>query len=114
MEKEYSKSEGERLMYKRLISAMYVLNIVFQAFYTLALPIGICALVSFLLTKYASAPGWIWAVLIVFGVFTGLYSMIKFILTATKNLDRIEKGQEERAAEEKKRNKRLGKNNGTE
>ena len=101
-------------MYKRLVSALYVLNIVFQAFYTLALPIGIGALISFLLTKYASAPKWIWAVLLMFGVFTGLYSMIKFILTATAGLDRLEKQQAERMAEEKKKNEKLGETNGTE
>lgn len=101
-------------MYKRLVSALYVLNIVFQAFYTLALPIGIGALVSFLLTKYASAPKWIWAVMLMFGVFTGLYSMIKFILTATAGLDRLEKQQAERMVEEKKKNEKLGETNGTE
>ena len=89
-------------MYRKIVSAFYVLNILFQALYTLALPIGIGALISFLLTKYASAPGWIWAVMLVLGVFVGIYCMIKFILSASKNLERIEAGHKARDAEKKK------------
>ena len=90
-------------MYKKFISAMYVLNILFQALYTLALPIGIGVLASFLLTKYASAPKWIWALLLTMGVFIGLYSMIKFILTAMRNLERLENEQAEKARAEREK-----------
>lgn len=93
-------------MYRKVVSAVYLLNIIFQAFYTLALPIGIGALTAFLLTEYASAPRWIWALLLIIGVFIGLFSMIKFILTATKNLERLEKDQAERSAEERAKAKR--------
>ena len=93
-------------MYKKFVSSLYVLNIVFQAFYTLALPIGIGALASFLLTKYASLPGWIWAVFITLGVFTGLFSMVKFIITAMNNLDRLEKQHAESAAKEEEKRQR--------
>lgn len=82
---------------------MYVMNILFQAIFTLASPIGVGVLVSYLLTEYASAPGWIWAVLLIVGVFLGLYSMVKFILTAMNNLDKLEKEQEKRRIEEIKR-----------
>ena len=93
-------------MYKKIVSSIYVLNILFQALYSLALPIGIGALAAFLLTKYVSAPKWIWAVLLLIGVFTGLFSMIKFILTATKNLDRLEKERAEKDALEKAKAKK--------
>lgn len=112
-------------MYKKFVSALYVLNIVFQAFYTLALPIGIGALVSFLLTRYADFPGWIWAVLITLGVFTGLFSMVKFIITAMNNLDRLEKQDANPTGEDNKKSyhsdlrmaenkERDGENHGTE
>lgn len=78
-------------MYKKFIAAFKLLNVLFQAIYSLVLPIGIGALISFLLTKYASWPKWIWAVLMLLGTFSGLYSMIKFILSATANIDRMEK-----------------------
>ena len=54
-------------MYKKLIRAMESLNILFQALYTLALPVGLGAIVSYLLTKYTSVDGWIWAVLLTLG-----------------------------------------------
>ena len=90
-------------MHNKILSALHSLNIVFQALYSLAMPIGIGALASYLITKYTSVGGWIWAVLLVVGVFIGLYSMVKFILTATANLERLEKQTEEnRAAKEEK------------
>ena len=86
-------------MYKKFISALRLLNVLMQALYSLALPIGIGGLASFLLTKHAGAPKWIWAVLITLGTFTGLYSMIKYVLTATAGLDRLEKQSEKDRAE---------------
>ena len=85
-------------MHKRLISAIHMLNIVFQALYTLILPVGIGALASFLLTKYHIVDRWIWALLLTLGFIVGLISMIKYTLTATKNLQLLEKQQEENAA----------------
>ena len=40
--------------------------------------------------KYLSAPEWIYVPLILLGVFSGLYSMVRFILGAMKSLDRLE------------------------
>lgn len=88
-------------MYKKLVSALYLLNIVSQAIFTLILPIGIGALIAYLLTKYASAASWVWALLIVLGALSGIYSMIKFILSAMAGLDRLEK---EHTTKEKKEN----------
>ena len=88
-------------MYRKLVSALYVLNIVSQAIFTLLIPIGIGALVSFLLVKYASLPPWIWAIFITLGAMTGLYSMIKFILSATAGLERLEKEHNIKEKQEK-------------
>ncbi len=86
-------------MYKKFINAFNLLNVLLQALYSLAFPIGVGALASFLLVKYAYAPKWIWAVLLVIGTFCGLFSMIKFILSATANIDRIEKQRQQTEAE---------------
>lgn len=83
-------------MYKGIVNALYLLNIIFQSFLNLLTPIGLGLLFSYLLTTYAGAPSWIWAVFTVFGVFVGLFSMIKFILSAMAALDRLEKEQKER------------------
>lgn len=86
-------------MYKKFISAFQMLNILLQSIYSLGLPIGVGALASFLLVKYAHAPTWIWAVLLVIGTYAGLFSMVKYILSATKNIERIEKQRREAEAE---------------
>ena len=78
-------------MHKKIFNAIELLNTFFQAFYMLALPIGIGALASFLLTKYLSVPSWIWAVLLTIGVLTGLVSMVKFILTTLSGMDKRER-----------------------
>jgi F0F1-type ATP synthase assembly protein I len=93
-------------MYKRFISAFQMLNILFQSLYCLVLPVGIGALVSYLLTKFASAPKWIWAIFITLGVFSGLYSMVKYILIATKALENLDKGRNERSDVERARQER--------
>lgn len=90
-------------MYRKLINAFQMLNILLQGIYSLAFPVGVGALASFLLTKYASAPKWIWAILLTLGTFVGLFSMVKFILSATANLERIEKERIKADAEKRKK-----------
>jgi hypothetical protein len=88
-------------MYKGLVTALYLLNIIFQSFLNLLTPIGLGLLISYLLTAYAGAPSWIWAAFTVFGVFVGLFSMVKFILSAMSALDRLEKEQKSREGSKK-------------
>ena len=78
---------------KKLVNAMYVLNIIAQAIFDLALPIGFGVLGSWLLVRYASAPGWVYAPLVVLGAVIGFYTMIKFVLSAMAALERLEKEQ---------------------
>lgn len=91
----------EKKMYKRFVNSLYVLNILFQAFFTLLVPVGLGALVAYLLTTFTDVGGWIWAVLLILGVFSGLYSMIKYILTAMAALERLEKERNARATSQK-------------
>ena len=78
---------------KKLVNAMYVLNIIAQAIFDLALPIGFGVLGSWLLVRYVSAPGWIYAPVVVLGALIGFYTMIKFVLSAMAALERLEKEQ---------------------
>ena len=94
-------------MYKKFISALYVINIVSQAIFTLLTPIALGFGISWLLVRYASVPSWIYAVLITLGALIGFYSMIKFVLSAMASLDRLEKS---RSTSKKTNN--TGNNNG--
>lgn len=81
-------------MYKKTISAVYVVNITFQAIFTLLWQIALGVGIGYLAVRFCSLPGWIYIPLILVGVITGFISMVKFLLGAMKSLDRLE-GQHE-------------------
>ena len=81
---------------KRTYSAVYIINIVFQSIFTLLMYIGGSLLISWLLVEKCSAPSWLYPIMIIFGVMSGLVSMIKFILSAMRALDSLEKAQKEK------------------
>ena len=87
-------------MYRKFVNAMYLLNILFQALFNLATPILIMLGLSWLLVSKCSAPEWLYAVLGTLGAITGFVSMIKFIISASESLQRLE---EERAARDKEK-----------
>ena len=91
-------------MYRKFVSAMYILNILFQSLFNLATPILLMLGLSWLLVSKCSAPAWIYAILGVFGVLVGFVSMIKFILSASASLERLERERKERDGEKKKNN----------
>ena len=88
-------------MYKKLVTTLYMLNILFQGIFTLLVPAALGFGVGWGAVKYLGAPEWIYAPLLVVGVLWGFYSMIKFILTATAGYERLER-QASRSAEENK------------
>ena len=72
-------------MYKKLVSSLYVINIISQAIFTMLIPIGLGVLLCYLLTTHADVDPWIWAVVIPIAAISGIASMVKFILTAFAN-----------------------------
>lgn len=87
-------------MYRKLVSVTYVLNIIFQSFFTLLVPTGLCFLISWLLVSYAGAPKWLYAPLLIVGVLVGLISMVKFVISAMNALESLE-AQHKAAMDEK-------------
>lgn len=86
-------------MYKKWISATYAVNIIFQSFLSLLMPVGFALLISFLATDRWGAPGWIYAPLVSLATILGFISMIRFILTSMRALERLEEEQRLRAKE---------------
>ena len=78
-------------MYKQTFGFVYVLNIVFQSIFTLLFQVGLGVLVGWLLTSLANAPDWVFVPSILLGVGTGLLSMVKFIMSAMRSLEAIER-----------------------
>ena len=89
-------------MHKKFFNAMYVLNIAMQAIFSLLSPIALGALVSWILVSRAGVGEWIYVVLILLGVGSGLVGMVRFVLSAMSGVERLEK---EQAADEGRRRK---------
>ena len=77
--------------YQKVITPLYVINIFFQAFITLISPIAIMLGLAYLSVKYLNFGAWIYVVLILLGVFSGLYSMVVFIINSSRALEALEK-----------------------
>lgn len=90
---------------KQAYSTFYVINIVFQAIFTLLWQIAAALAVGWLFVEKLGAARWTYVPLIIAGVITGLVSMVRFILAAMKSLERIE-------AQKRKKKKTEENNNG--
>ena len=82
-------------MNRGFVSALYVMNIVLQCIFTLLTAPSLMLLISWLLVSKLGAPTWIYAVLITLGFIVGIVSMIKFAITASEGLERLEKQRRE-------------------
>ena len=83
-------------MYKKIVNSLYLINIIFQAFFSLLFPVGCALLLAWYMVEKKDVPSWIYVVLITSGVFIGLFSMVKFILSAMNALENLEKEQKAR------------------
>lgn len=77
-------------MKKKTVSTVHTVNIVFQSIFTLAMYIGLGLLTGWLASNYWGAERWIYVPCILGGVTIGLVSMVRFVLLASRNLERLE------------------------
>ena len=82
-------------MYKKFITPVYIINMVMQALFSLIAPIGLMLGLAYLLVTYAEWPTWVYVVFIMLGVLSGLYSMVSFILGASRALEALERQHRE-------------------
>jgi F0F1-type ATP synthase assembly protein I len=81
-------------MHKKFFGFMYGLNIISQAIFSLLTPAALLFALSWLLVRYVGAPEWLYAIFITVGVLAGLVSMVRFAISASENLERLEKQKE--------------------
>ena len=91
-------------MYKKTVSALYVMNIMMQAIVTLLIPVGVMFLISWLLVSKCDLPAWIYAISIPLGVISGFFSMIKFAIRSSEALERMEEQRDKRPTSRDKNN----------
>ncbi len=96
------------MRYGKFVSAVYILNVIVQSFFSLACPMGLGLLSAWLLVEKASAPSFLYALLIVFGALVGLYSMVKFILDTMTAVERLEKQHKDKDTAAKNNEKNNG------
>jgi hypothetical protein len=89
---------------KQAYSTFYVINIVFQAIFTLLWQIALALVIGLILVKKIGAPNWVYVPLILVGVITGFVSMVRFILAAMRSLERIEDEKRKKKKSEVKNN----------
>ena len=77
-------------MHNKLFSFLYAINIVSQAIFSLLVPVGLLLAAAWLLVNRAGAPKIVYAAAVILGFLIGMYSMVRFIMTATANLERLE------------------------
>ena len=92
-------------MYKRFVGALYVLNIVAQSIFTLVTPAALMFLFAYLLVDKCSLPSWIYVPFIVVGFLAGLFSMVRFAISASEGLSRLEKEGAKTENEKRKQGK---------
>jgi len=92
-------------LYKKIVNSVYLINIIIQSFVSLLFPIAVAILVAWYLAEQRSVGKWIYVVLILFGVFIGLFSMVKFVLSAMSAFENLEREQAEKAKNQKKSQK---------
>lgn len=84
-------------MYSKFVHAFYYFNMIVQSVFSLLCPVGLLTLLAwFLSTKRGYVGDWIYAPLILFGVAVGLYSMFRFITSASAQVRALEMAEEEK------------------
>ncbi len=81
-------------MHKKFFGFLYGLNIISQAIFSLLTPAALLFALSWLLVRYTGAPEWLYTIFITVGVLAGLVSMVRFAITASENLERLENSKE--------------------
>ena len=102
---ENSKVTEEK-MYRSAFSAIQIINIVVHSIFTLLFQIALGLGAGWLIVERWGGPSWAYVPAILVGTISGLYSMITFVISASRSYERLEK---ERA--ESKKHKESGNNN---
>ena len=77
-------------MYRRAFSAVQIINIVVHSFFTLIFQIALGLGAGWLAVEKLGAPSWVYVITILLGVGTGLYSMITFVISSSRAVERLE------------------------
>ena len=83
-------------MLRRGFSALYIINLITTSIFTLLFDVGIFVLIAWLLTSKLSVGLWVYIPAVLLGLGIGILSMLKFILTSMRALERLDEEQTEK------------------
>ena len=78
----------------KLFNFAYAMNFISQSAFSLVFPLGIFLALGYWLTNSVGAPKWVFAICIVIGVLSGVVSMFKYIIIASKHMPRAKEREE--------------------
>lgn len=78
-------------MPKKVFRAMYALNYIAQAGFSMVCPAGLLIALGWLLTERCGFGRWAMVVSIILGVLIGFYSMFYYIIKTIRHIDPTEK-----------------------
>lgn len=78
------------------VSFIYVLNIVLQSLFSLLFSTAAFVGIAYLLGSGLGVGEWVYIPMILVGLFVGIFSMLKFIMSAMAGLERLEQQREDR------------------
>lgn len=81
-------------MPKKVFRAVYALNYVFQAAFSMLTPAGLLILLGWWLTERRGWGKWAMAVCVILGVALGFYSMFYYIIKTAKHVDPMQPEEE--------------------
>lgn len=91
-------------MYRKTVNALYLINIISQAIFTLLTLPALAFLLVFMLVRFAGAPPFLYAILIPLAFIGGIFGMIKFIIKAGDGFERLQREREEKDKAKKYQN----------
>ena len=81
---------GESRMYKRAFSALQIINVIVHGIFTLIFQIALGLFAGWLFVDRLGAPSFVYVITILVGVGSGLFSMISFLISSLRTIERLE------------------------
>ena len=84
------------MMRKQAVSFMYSFSIIMQSLFSVVFTTAVFVGIGYVLTTYLSVGQWVYIPLILGGLGIGVFSMVRFVISAMNGLMRIEKEWEDK------------------
>ena len=89
-------------MYGKFVGFVYYTNIIIQSVLSLLCPVALFTALAWYLVEKRGLPDWVYVPAVLLGTVSGLFSMVKYVISATRAAEALAK--ERQAAEKKKAN----------